>query len=267
MKILLSLFLAFSSVFACKEDTKPTFPQVRILGDKVEAKGEMEEKTFTDSFDRVWVSSSIKAQVFHSNENKVIIRAPKSVLENVVVETKEGRVHIRFKNGLTIIGAHNVSAKIYTPQLKGMTIDSSADVVVMDKFTQEEMKISVSSSAELEGTLEANQMEISASSSASFTGKVWALDLQAQVSSSADMLLSGKAKNVRLSASSSGDLNAAALSAETADLQANSSGDIEVGVEKHANAKASSSGDIRILKKGEVIVKEETSSSGKVIVH
>ncbi len=267
MKILLSLFLAFASVYACKEDTKPTFPQVRILGNEVEAKGEMEERTFQDTFDRVWVSSSIDAQVFHSNENKVVIRAPKSVIENVAVETKEGRVHIRFKNNITIIGSHNVTAKIYTPQLKGLTADSSADVVVMDKFTQEEMKISISSSAEVEGTLEANRMEISASSSGGFTGKVWALDLQAQVSSSADMLLSGKAKNVRLSASSSGDLNASALTAETADLSANSSGDIEVGVEKQANAKASSSGDIRILKKGQVIVKEETSSSGKVIVH
>lgn len=264
MKLLISLLFAFLSVQACKNDPENKNTTTIITSKGLRAQGEMVEKTFTESFERIRVSSSIKAEVYHSNENKVVISAPESLMERVLVENKGGEVHVRFHHGTRIFGTHNITAKIYTSQLKGLSGDSSANIKVIDKFTQEEIAVQVSSSADIEASLEANRMDISASSSGTFIGKVWALDLQAQSSSSADILLSGTAKKAHLSSSSSGDIKAENLLVKEAELQANSSGDVVVGVEEKANASASSSGDIRILKRGEVLLSQQTSSSGTV---
>ena len=72
---------------------------------------------------------------------------------------------------------------------------------------QDKLKVNVSSSADVDGHLEANQLDISVGSSGSFSGKVWADYARFEVSSSGDFSVDGKVQHGSIHASSSGDFN------------------------------------------------------------
>ncbi|MDO5616061.1 MAG: head GIN domain-containing protein [Cruoricaptor ignavus] len=224
------------------------------------------QKEYRFDFDAIKVSTSINAEVVKSDTEKVVIYAPENIIDDVLVENKNGTLHIRFKPGFSIKNWKNVKAKIFAKNFSEIEASSSADIILKDKFVQEKMSVKTSSSGSISGDLEANQLSIKASSSGDFSGNIWAINLSAATSSSAAIRLKGKAKNASLSASSSGDIKARELRVENATLSASSSGDIVVSVSENAVANASSSSDILIYKIGNPSISKSTGSSGTVTV-
>lgn len=223
--------------------------------------GIIKNKEYKMSFDEIRVAQSIDAEVVKSDEEKIIVTAPSDILDDILVENDGGKLYIHFRSGLNI-SARNVAVKIFAKDFSSVQASSSASIKIKDKFTQDRMSITASSSGDISGNLEANEMSIDVSSSGSFTGQVWAVNLRSEVNSSGDVDISGKAKNADLQASSSGDLNAEKLIAENATIEASSSGDVSVSVSKQLNASASSSGDINITRKGNLNVLSQKESSG-----
>lgn len=226
-----------------------------------EGKGSLKDKTFTGNFDEIKVSQAIQAEVVKSNEEKVVITAPEDILSEILVENNGGKLHIHFKPNLNI-SANRVSAKIYAKDFSRLSANSAASIQVKDQFTQDKTFVDVSSSGSVSGNLEANQFSIETSSSGGFSGKIWAVNLVVQVSSSGDVDVTGKAKNVSAEASSAGSFNAGDLVAENANLQASSGGSVKIGVSGTASAHASSGGDINIVRKGNLKVAQQNTSSG-----
>lgn len=259
-------FTALSISISCnvKSDNGFSFDLINII--PKEGKGPITQKEYKMNFDEIKVSQSISAEVIKANQEKVVISAPSDLINNVVVENKGGELHIHFKSGINI-STRNISAKIYAKDFSKIEANSSADINVKDKFTQNKTDIKVSSSASIKGDFEANDLSIDVSSSGTFSGKIWAVNLEAEVNSSGDIILSGKAKNAELEASSSGTINAKNVIAENAEIDASSSGDISLSVSHQLKASASSSGDIVITKKGSLnIVSKKESSGGKVLI-
>lgn len=232
------------------------------FGKTVEGKGPVQEKTFSGNFDELKVSASIYAEVVKSDQEKVVISAPADLMEHILVDNVGGKLHIHFKPGVNIRYNGQVKATVYAKDFNKVSANSSAEIVLKDKFLSEQMQVDVSSSGSVKGNLEANDFEIEASSSGGFTGKIWAINLDAEVSSSADVNISGKAKKADLQASSSGSIQAQNLVAEDAELDASSSGSITVGVASSLSAAASSSGDIKVLRKGNLKTEQSKESSG-----
>lgn len=247
-----------SLLVSCNIKTDNGFPTNFMTKD---GKGIIKTKQYQLSFDEIKVSQSISAEIVKSDEEKVIVTAPEDIIDEILVESINGKLVIKFKPNLNI-SARNVSVKIFAKDFSRVEANSSADIKIKDQFTQEKTDVIVSSSASITGNLEANNFSIEVSSSGSFTGKIWAVDLQAEVGSSGDLNMSGKAKNANLSASSSGTLNAQKLVAQNAEIEASSSGDVSVSVSDQLNAAASSSGDINVTKKGNLNILSQKESSG-----
>lgn len=226
-----------------------------------EGKGIIKTKEYKMDFDEIKVSQSISAEIVKSNEEKVVVTAPSDIIDDIVVDNSGGKLSIRFRPNLNI-SARNVAVKIFAKDFSRVEANSSANIKIRDKFTQEKTDVRVSSSGSITGNLEANNMSIEVSSSASFTGEIWAVDLEAEVGSSGDINISGKAKNAHLDASSSGTLNAQKLVAQNADIEASSSGDVSITVTDQLSAAASSSGDINVTRKGNLNVLSQKESSG-----
>lgn len=222
------------------------------------------DKQYVINFNSIQVSAGIEAEVIKGNEEKVVITAPDNFIDEVLVDNENGNLHLHFKPGLRINGSHHVRAKIYAKDFNAIKANSSGSIEVKDKFVQEKMSIHTSSSGSVEGDFEANDMSIHASSSGEFSGRIWAINLNTDVSSSGEVDLKGTAKQTIMQASSSGSVNAAELVTETANLQASSSGDIDVAVSRQLMASASSSGGITVYRKGDVAVTKTESSSGTV---
>lgn len=233
---------------------------------ETKATGPITDRNYDISFSSIHVATGIDAEVYKSDQEKVIISAPSDIQDKILVENVGGQLYVHFKSGIRFTSNKKVKAKIYAKNINAVKASSSADIVFKDKFTQEKMDLSASSSGSINGDFEANDLSAKASSSGTVKGGLWAINATLEASSSGDVVVSGKAKTVTSSCSSSGTVNAKDLVTENASLQASSSGDVSITVSKQAAAIASSSGDIVIYKNGNPNITKSTSSSGSVSV-
>lgn len=261
MKSLLLSATMISLLISCNIKSDNGFPGNIITK---EGKGIIKTKQFELSFDEIKVSQSISAEIVKSNEEKVVVTAPDDIIDEILVESVNGKLVVKFKPNLNI-SAKNVAVKIFAKDFSRIEANSSADLKIKDHFVQDKTDIKVSSSGSISGNLEANNMSIDVSSSGTFSGQIWAVDLTSEVSSSGDANLSGKTKNAKFDVSSSGTINAQKVIAENAIINASSSGDASLSVSNQLMASASSSGDINITRKGSLnIVSKKESSGGSV---
>lgn len=226
--------------------------------------GVITEKTYVGDIDQIKVSTSIDAEVIKSDTEKVVISAPSDIMDNIKVALKGGVLAVYVDSGFgNSISTKNVKAKIYVKDFNQLSADSSADIKVLDTFTQDKVDVYISSSASIDvANLEANDLKIYTNSSGDFSGKIWAVNLGAYASSSGDINIFGKAKNATMDSNSSGDLKATDLIVENAILSASSSGDIVTSVSKSLTANANSSGEITVYKKGNLEQTQIHKNSG-----
>ena len=226
--------------------------------------GAITEKTYDGDIDQIKVSTSIDAEVIKSDAEKVVISAPSDIMDNIKVALKGGVLAVYVDSGFgNNISTKNVRVKIYVKDFNQLSADSSADIKVLDTFTQDKVDVYISSSASIDvANLEANDLKIYTNSSGDFSGKIWAVNLGAYASSSGDINIFGKAKNATMDSNSSGDLKATDLIVENAILSASSSGDIVTSVSKSLTANANSSGEITVYKKGNLEQTQIHKNSG-----
>lgn len=264
MKRLLLTAAAASFLMACNVKSDNGF----ITGFSTkEGTGMMKTKQLEMNFDEIKVSQSISAEIVKADEEKVVVTAPEDIMEDILVDNEGGKLHIHFKPNLNI-SAKNVAVKIFAKDFSKVEANSSADIKIKDKFTQERTAVKVSSSGSISGNLEANDLSVEVSSSGDFSGQIWAVNFESEASSSGDITVSGKTKNADLRSSSSGTLDASKVVAQKATVSASSSGSVNVSVSDEVNASASSSGDISITKKGNLnVVGKKESSGGSVSIN
>lgn len=230
------------------------------------AEGPIQSKVWDMSFDEIKVAESISAEIIKSDTEKVVISAPSDFLDDILVENEGGKLYIHFKPGIKL-SAPNVTAKIYAKDFTKIEATLSASIILKNQFTQDRTEVEVSSSADITGDLEANDLKIEVSSGGTYKGKIWAVNFQADTGSSGDIKISGKAKNADLSSSSRGSINAEKLLAQNAEVHSSSNGDILVSVTDQLDASASSGGDVTVIKKGNLqVVNQNSSSGGKITV-
>ncbi len=229
--------------------------------------GPMQQKEFTGEFDEIQVSQAIDAEVIKSETEKVVISAPQSIINEVLVDNEGGKLHIHYKRGIRVMNINNVSAKIYTKDFSKLGADSAAKITVKDKFTQEKTDIEVSSAGSVSGDLEANDFNINAGSSSNFSGKVWTVNLDIEASSGSSIDISGKAKHADVSASSGSSISAQQVIADNVEADASSGASVQLSAVSSVKASASSGGSVDISKKGELKnVSKDESSGGSVSI-
>jgi hypothetical protein len=115
----------------------------------------------------------------------------------------------------------------------------------------------------IDGNLHTSNMKIELSSGANLKGDIDAGNLSIDGGSGANAHISGKAQTVNLEASSGAGIYGYDLVVEKCDADASSGGSIQVNVNKELSAEASSGGDIRYKGNG-VITKVSTGSGGSI---
>lgn len=223
--------------------------------------GPIQQREFNGDFDEIQVSQAIEAEIIKSDTEKVIISAPQSIIDEVLVDNSGGKLHIHYKPGIRVMNINKVTAKIYTKDFTKLVAESAASINVKDKFTQEKTSVEVSSAGSISGNLEANDLNINADSSSNFSGKIWAVNLDIESSSGSSIDISGKAKNADISSSSGSSISAKEVIADHVDADASSGANIHISAVSSVKAEASSGGSVDIARKGDLknITKEESS--------
>ncbi|MEN4761885.1 MULTISPECIES: DUF2807 domain-containing protein [unclassified Chryseobacterium] len=262
----LFIFSAFLLLSSCNEkherrsheNDKNTWVEKVVSKDN----GPLKQKEISGDFDEIEVSQAINAEIIKSETERVVISAPESIINEVLVDIDGKELHIHYKPGIRVMNNNKVTAKIYTRDFTKLKANSAASINVKDKFTQEKTNIDISSAASISGDLEANDFEISVSSSSSYSGKIWAVDLDLDASSAASVDISGKAKNAEISSSSGSSVNAKDVIADNVKAESSSGSSIEISALSKVDADASSGGSVNVYKKGNVSTVNKRESSG-----
>ncbi|WP_312994235.1 head GIN domain-containing protein [Chryseobacterium flavum] len=229
--------------------------------------GPVQQREFNGDFDEIQVSQAIDAEIIKSETEKVVISAPQSIIDEILVDNEGGKLHIHYKPGIRVMNINKVTAKIYAKDFTKLIAGSAAKIEVKDKFTQEKTDVEISSAGSVSGNLEANDLEINANSSSNFTGKIWAVNLDVDASSGASIDISGKAKHADISSSSGSSISAKDVIADNVDVEASSGANVHISAVSSVRAEASSGGSVDIIKKGELkTVTKEESSGGSVSI-
>ncbi|MCG2792557.1 MAG: DUF2807 domain-containing protein [Weeksellaceae bacterium] len=267
---LLSLIVLISiSLFSCvksKDGSGKDFLFSDLISDS--GKGEMTEKSYNLNFDELEISTSLKAEVFKSDQEKIVVYAPSDLMKYVVVKQNGQAVQVKIDNtNFKNISTDRIKIKVYAKDFDHLTANSSGNINLKGQFAPADLDVKVSSSGTVKGNIDGGNINIQTSSSGNYEGEIHAKSLTMQSSSSSGIDIKGKSESVDVQASSSSDVNAENFTAESAILASSSSAGISIGVSKSVTANASSSGGIEIIKRGSLaeIIKNE-SSSGTVSI-
>lgn len=201
------------------------------------------EKRSVDEFSGITVGGSFEVEVKVGATQQVEVEADDNIIKYVKTTVSGNTLRIRLEGGHSY---NNVHLKVYvtTPGLKKIDASASAEVKVLDVLKND------------------GKISFDANSSADIEAEVDAPAVDAEASSSGTIKLSGKTKDYTARASSSGDIKSFELLTENADVDANSSGSIDLHASVTLKANASSSGSIEY--RGAASVNKSVSSSGSV---
>jgi hypothetical protein len=193
------------------------------------------------AFSKVNVATSIDVDVQQGPQASVIVEADDNLMKYIETRVVGGELKIRLEN-ISIWNDATIKVHIIAPQFDALKASSSAEIISKNTITStSKIKLSASSSANIDVELDAPSVDVEASSSA-------------------DIKATGRTKEVTVDASSSASVELDKLQAEIVNAEASSSADVSVFASVKINAKANSSGDISYTGGATDVTKKESSS-------
>jgi Putative auto-transporter adhesin, head GIN domain len=205
-------------------------------------------RTVSD-FNGISSASGITVQIKQGIENEIIVSSSKDELVgNIKTEVDEkGVLKIYYKNpdkmGWKTTRNVKLNAYVTYKSINSLSASSGSSLQADMALSADDLKIEVSSGAEMQVDIAATQLSIN-------------------VSSGANAKIGGKATDVKIVASSGSTLKAEKLTVENCTAYLSSGADVKIEVTKKLIANASSGGNIKY--KGNPTVEKKTSSGGSV---
>ena len=198
-----------------------------------------QERTISEKFSEVKVSTGIDLYLTQGNNVSVTVEADDNIIDLLITEVKGDVLHVHFDKNIGRVE----SKKVYLtmPDIKSLKASSGADIVTKSKIKADKLNISASSGADIEAELEVNE-------------------LICKSSSGSDIDLRGKSNKATVQASSGSEINASELIVNHVIAESSSGADITITANESLTADASSGADIRY--KGSPKEKDIDKSSG-----
>lgn len=227
-----------------------------------------------------------KLYLKQGSPQKVELEGDRDVLEEVETEVSGGRLRIG-KEGKWFdwnFGDDKITVYVTVPEIEGVSVSGSGDVIGQSKFRTADLDLSVSGSGSLVLDVEARgdvEADVSGSGSMELKGHFGGFEsdvsgsgriqLSATIDRTADFGISGSgritasgaADNVKARISGSGKVLAADLQTNRCDVRISGSGNVEINVKDEIEANISGSGSVS-YRGSPKKVNSHSSGSGKV---
>lgn len=206
------------------------------------------ENRNVSNFKGVDVSAGIDLYITMGETESVKIVADDDIIDKIVTEVKDGvlRIYVKQNNWFHWSGNETRKAYVTIRELNRIEASSGADVKSENTLKGEELKIRVSSGADV-------------------NVDVLYKNLDVNTSSGSDAKITGKVKSLKASSSSGSDISAGDLESVICKASASSGSDVTVKVSEELYANASSGGDVKYY--GNPSVKDINESSGGDVSH
>jgi len=233
------------------------------------ASAQVSENRTVSNFSKIKVSTSIDLVFTQDSKTSVKVEADDAERLQAIVTKVSGNTLEVYVNSKNLKGKKNRNFKTLKVWVSASLVDSfqassSSSVALKNGIEVKTANVEVSSSADFNGKIKADEINLSVSSSGALKSAVSSKKLNVEVNSSAEAILSGTAENTNVSASSSADFQGKELTVKNAIVEVSSSAEVVLTITESLKAKATSSGSVSYYGNPKN-VDSEKNSSGSII--
>ena len=213
-------------------------------------KVQAEEQTRkVDPFSEISLRIGAKLHLEQGAKQNLEIVAKSSTLDELITEVKDGTLIIRFPNKdffWKTFQPGEITIYFTTPEIKGLGISGSGDIVADDQIKTKILDLGISGS----GNIKLSELN--------------AERVKGTISGSGDIVLGGKTPAQDLSISISGSGNLKAMDYRSADVSVKIAGSGNVEIEAIKNLYVRLAGSGNVIYKGSPMIDQSIAGSGKV---
>jgi hypothetical protein len=238
-KILLAAILLSAPVFTYAK----AHPSEETVFSKIEDR-------HLSGFNALDLAGSFDVYITQGSTESVKVEAPDNIIDHIITEVSGGvlKVYNKNDNGFRwgdLFGNHKkIAVYVVVKDVNSIGLTGSGDVFFREGIHTNTLRLRVSGSGDMSGTVDAKTVETS-------------------ISGSGDVKLSGRADNSTVSVGGSGDYSGRNLVTINTAVRVSGSGDASVNASNRVDASISGSGDIRYTG-GAKSVSSSKSGSGDI---
>lgn len=199
----------------------------------------IKDRTSSEKFTQIKVSTGLDLYVSIGSENKITIEADENLHEIIITEIDNGVLKVYATK--SIWSAQSKKIHVTVPNLEGLSASSGAHLYSKEQLTANNLKVMATSGGII-------QINVAANTIATAT------------SSGAEIDISGTTKSHRSGATSGSSVNAFSLKSDKVSATVSSGARIKVFATESITAAASSGGNIDYMGNPKIV--EKSSSSG-----
>ena len=110
-------------------------------------KGEVIEKSYDINFDELEISTSLSAELFKFDKERIVVFAPSDLMKFVKVKQDGGKVQVKIESeNLKNISTERIKIKVYAKDFDHLAANSSGSISLKDNFSFSDLDVKVSSS-------------------------------------------------------------------------------------------------------------------------
>jgi hypothetical protein len=208
-----------------------------------------EQTRKVDPFTEISLRIGAKVHLEQGAKQSLEIVAKSSTLDEIVTEVKDGKLIIRFPNKdyfWKTFQPGEIIIYITTPEINGLGISGSGDIIADDEIKTKILDLGVSGSGNI------RLSELSAER------------VKTTISGSGDIVLAGKtaAQDLSVAISGSGNFKGMSYSADDVSVKIAGSGNVDVEANKNLYVRLAGSGNVTY--KGRPLIDQSIAGSGKV---
>ena len=208
-----------------------------------------EQTRKVEPFSSISLRVSANVHLEQGEKQNLEIVAKPSTLEEIITEVKDGELIIRFPNKNYFWNSFKpgeITIYITTPQIKGLGVSGSGDIIAADEIKAKALDLAVSGSGNIKlSNLSAEQVK-------------------STISGSGNIILAGKtaAQDLSVAISGSGNFKGLDFNADDVTVRVSGSGNVSIEANKNLYVRLSGSGNVNY--KGNPMIDSAISGSGKV---
>jgi len=201
-----------------------------------------EDRSTKEDFTKIKVSTGLELYISLGSKNKITVEADENLQDIIITKVNDGVLKIYSEKNIWKAKARKIY--VTTKSLEAIAANSGAAVYAKETLKISNLKISATSGADINISVDANTVETSATSGSGIE-------------------VSGRTENHRSSSTSGASIDAYALQSKHVNVRVTSGANINVYASESIDAKATSGGGID-FKGNPKKVNKKTSSGGSI---
>lgn len=196
----------------------------------------------TGDYDAIACAGFMDFILVSGNEGKITIEGEENLLEYVITELKGDKLVVKVEKGVNLKPSWKKDIIITIPfeSVNYVSLAGSGDVYNKDVLSEDDLKVSLSGSGDMNLMVKTNNLE-------------------SNITGSGDIAIKGSTNNLETNVTGSGDFHGFELEADNTEASITGSGDIKVVAKQFLKARVTGSGDIEYKGNPE---KEDTKVTG-----